>query len=75
MARCRYCDMEITWMKDGRKNIPVEGDGGEHKCEKYKSMRSSIRKMEPTELDPEILKQYQENMKKEMEKRKNKPKK
>ena len=62
-------------MKDGRKNIPVEGDGGEHKCEKYKSMRSSIRKMEPTDLDPEILKQYQENMKKEMEKRKNKPKK
>jgi len=63
VAHCRYCGKEITWLKDGRKNIPVEGDGGEHKCAEYEKSRSSIRKISPTEMDPEILKQYQENLK------------
>ncbi len=72
MSRCRYCDTEITWMKDGRKNIPVENDGAQHECKQYKNMRQSIRKMEPTDIEPDVLKQYQENMKKELEKRKKK---
>ncbi len=62
MARCRYCDKEITWLKEGRKNVPVENDGAKHDCENFKNARNSFRKIEPNELDPDLLKQYQENM-------------
>lgn len=62
MARCKYCNTEITWLKEGRKNIPVESDGAKHECEAYKSSRNSLRTMKPSDIDPEILKQYQENM-------------
>lgn len=60
MARCRYCGKEITWMKDGRKNVPVEHDGGVHKCEEAVNARKSFRKVEVTELDPELVKQYEQ---------------
>lgn len=63
MSRCRYCDTEITWLKEGRKNVPVESDGTQHQCEQFKKMRSSIRTIDPKDLDPEILKQYQDNLK------------
>ena len=43
MAHCRYCGKEITWLKDGRKSIPVEGDGAQHACEEYKKTRKSIK--------------------------------
>lgn len=74
MAFCKYCGKEITWLKDGRKNIPVENDGGEHKCEQFSNARNSFKKMTPDEIDPEILKQYQENMNKELAKKKKKDK-
>lgn len=59
MASCRYCGKEITWMKDGRKNVPVEGDGAVHRCENMINARNSFRKITPTEIDPELLKQYE----------------
>jgi len=62
MANCKYCGKEITWMKEGRKNVPVENDGVAHECENFKKARNSYRKMEPSEIDPDILKQYQEQM-------------
>ena len=64
MAFCKYCGKEIMWLKEGRKNVPVENDGGEHKCEQFSKMRNSIKKIQPNEVDPDILKQYQENLKK-----------
>ena len=72
MSRCRYCGTEITWMKEGRKNIPVESDGAQHECEQFNNMRKSTRKLAPTDIDPEVLKQYQENMNKELAKKKKK---
>lgn len=72
MARCRYCGKEITWMKDGRKNVPVEHDGGLHKCEEAVNARKSFRKVEVTELDPELVKQYEQAIN---DKAKNAPKK
>ena len=62
MAICKYCNEEIHWMKEGRKNVPVERDGGVHKCEQMTASLKSIKKMEPSEIDPEILKQYQASM-------------
>lgn len=62
MSKCRFCNIEITWLKEGRKNVPVESDGALHECDNFKKARDSYRKIEPTELDPDILKQYEENM-------------
>lgn len=62
MAKCRYCGKEVTWMKEGRKNVPVEHDGGVHKCDEMKNARASFRKINPTELDPELVKQYEQSI-------------
>ncbi len=70
MANCRYCGKEIIWMQEGRKKIPVENDGIKHECDEYKRTQSSARTLKPSEIDPEILKQYQENMKKATNKKK-----
>lgn len=48
--------------------MPVEDDGGIHECEQYKNVRRSAKKLTPNEIDPEILKQYQENMNKKLKK-------
>lgn len=66
MAKCKYCGKDITWMKDGRKNVPVEGDGSTHACEEYKRTRNSLREVNVSDIDPEILRQYQENINKKL---------
>ena len=68
MATCKYCGKNVTWLKEGRKNVPVEDDGGIHECEQYKNVRRSAKKLTPNEIDPEILKQYQEDMNKKLKK-------
>ena len=60
MASCRYCSKDITWMKEGRKNVPVEGDGTVHRCDAMIDAKNSFRKITPTEIDPELLKQYEQ---------------
>lgn len=62
MSRCKFCGKEIVWMKDGRKNVPVEVDGAKHECEQYKASRESIKKVNLNEIDPDILKQYQDQI-------------
>lgn len=69
MASCRYCGKEITWMKDGRKNVPVEHDGAVHKCEQMISARNSFRKVEVREVDPDLIKQYEQKINEEAKKR------
>ena len=62
MAKCKYCQTEVTWLKDGRKNVPVEGDGGIHKCEQMLKMRSSLKTIQPTSLSPEEIAKYEQAM-------------
>lgn len=68
MATCKYCGKNVTWVKEGRKNVPVEDDGGVHECDEYKNTRKSARTLNTSDIDPEILKQYQENMNKKLKK-------
>lgn len=70
MASCKYCGKEITWLKDGRKFTPVESDGGVHECDQYKNMRKSYREIDPKTLDPAIIKEYQDKLRREKEKSK-----
>ncbi len=60
MAQCKYCGKQISWMIDGRKKVPVENDGLTHECENYKNARKSIKKIDPSSIDPELLKQYEQ---------------
>ena len=70
MAKCRYCGKEVTWMKDGRKNVPVESDGATHMCENYLKAKSSFKEYSPQDIDPEVLKQYQDRMNETVKKKK-----
>lgn len=60
MARCRYCNKEITWMKEGRKNVPVEGDGTVHNCEEKKNALNTFKKMDRGSISPEEIAKYEE---------------
>ena len=64
MAKCKFCNTEIVWMQEGRKKIPVEVDGIKHECDEYKNSVRSARKVDLNEIDPEILKQYQDSINK-----------
>lgn len=50
------------WIKDGRKNMALNQDGTTHKCEEMKNARKSFKKLTPTDLDPEIIAQYEKQM-------------
>ncbi|MGB0452110.1 MAG: hypothetical protein ACPGJV_00230 [Bacteriovoracaceae bacterium] len=64
MANCRYCGKEIVWVLEGKKKVPLDMDGGKHQCEEFKNARNSFKKLTPTDIDPDILKQYQDSMNK-----------
>jgi len=59
MARCKFCNNEITWMKEGGRNRPINGDGGIHSCEEMKNSMKSIKSIPASEIDVDILKQYE----------------
>lgn len=64
MANCKFCGKKIVWLKEGRKNIPVEEDGTKHECEEFKNARDSARTVDVSTIDPEILKQYEQGINK-----------
>jgi hypothetical protein len=59
MAKCKFCNRDITWMKEGGRNRPIDGDGGIHSCEEMKKSMKTIKSLEKTEIDSDILKQYE----------------
>ncbi len=60
MAKCKFCNKEIVWMKDGRKNVPVEIDGAKHECEEFQKSRQSTKTFDRTTLSPEEIAKYEE---------------
>lgn len=62
MARCKFCQKEISWIKEGRKNVPIESDGTVHRCQEMINARNSFRKIERTSLSAEEIKKYEEAM-------------
>lgn len=64
MAFCKFCNKEITWLQEGRKKVPVESDGTTHRCEQFMNSTKSIKKVDVSEIDPEILKQYEQSINK-----------
>jgi hypothetical protein len=70
MAKCKYCSKDIVWMQEGRKKVPVEIDGIKHECDEFKNSVKSARSVEITDVDPDILAQYQANLKASLAKKK-----
>ncbi|PIK16357.1 hypothetical protein [Halobacteriovorax sp. JY17] len=60
MAKCKFCSKDISWLKEGRKFTPVEGDGTVHKCDEMMNSMKSIKSMERSSLSPEEIKKYEE---------------
>lgn len=59
MARCKFCGKNISWLKDGRKFIPLEDDGTTHDCEEKKKSMGSIKTMSGSSLTPEEIAAYE----------------
>ncbi len=72
MAQCKFCNKEITWMKEGRKNVPVETDGTVHKCDIFEKSRASTKTITPGSLSPEEIAKYEQAINDEAAKRKKK---
>lgn len=72
MANCRFCNKEITWTKEGRKNVPVESDGTVHDCEIFAKSRASTKNINPTTLSAEEIAKYENAINDEAQKRKKK---
>lgn len=68
MAKCKFCNREITWLREGRKNRPIDADGGIHSCDEMKKTMSSIKSMNLGEMDPEILKKYEQGINEKVKK-------
>jgi hypothetical protein len=64
VAQCKYCKKEITWIKEGRKNVPVESDGGIHECDEFKKTIKSIKKFDRGSLSPEEIAKYEQGINK-----------
>lgn len=59
MARCKFCGKNISWLKDGRKFIPLEDDGTTHDCEEKKNSMNSFKSMSTSSLTPEEIAAYE----------------
>lgn len=64
MPMCKFCGKEIFWVKEGRKNKPIEVDGGSHLCEEMKSSLGSIKTIKPNALSPEEIARYEKEINK-----------
>ena len=64
MSACKYCGKEISWLKDGRKYLPIESDGTTHECENFKNSRKSIKEVSINEISPEEIAKYEQNINK-----------
>ena len=62
MASCKFCNKEITWMKEGRKNVPVEFDGAVHRCDEMTTSLKSVKSIERGGLSEEEIKKYELGM-------------
>ncbi|MEE2742683.1 MAG: hypothetical protein VYD54_02180 [Bdellovibrionota bacterium] len=62
MAKCKYCQKEIAWIKEGRKNVPVEGDGSVHKCPERQKAMDSYKKLDRDSISKEEIERYEKAM-------------
>ncbi len=70
MAKCKFCGKEIFWMKEGKKNVPVEMDGAAHECKEWQDTVGSIRVLDKNSIDNDIIKQYEQQINQQKKRKK-----
>jgi len=60
MAKCKYCGNEIFWTKEGRKNVPCNMDGGQHKCDEMQKGIDSLKKFDRNNLSQDEISKYEQ---------------
>lgn len=68
MANCKFCGKEISWLKEKGKFTPIESDGSVHECEEFKNSRKTTKIMKATDLSPEEIAKYENNINKKHKK-------
>lgn len=59
MAKCKFCSREITWIREGRRSRPIDGDGGVHSCDEMKKSMKTIKSMGRDSLSAEDIAKYE----------------
>jgi hypothetical protein len=62
MAKCKFCNDDINWIKEGRKNQPINGDGTVHKCEQMINSMKSIKKLDRSSISNEDIARYEKQI-------------
>ena len=62
MPNCKFCGQEIMWVKEGRRNRPIDMEGNLHSCEQMQSSMKSIKTMDRNSLSPEEIAKYEQAM-------------
>lgn len=59
MAQCKFCGGEITWVKEGRRNMAVNPDTTSHKCEEMKRSMKTLKEIALGSLTTEEIARYE----------------
>ena len=68
MSNCKYCGKSISWFKEKNKYVPVELTGEIHECDEYKKSKKQVKKISVTDLTPEEIARYEQNINKKIKK-------
>ena len=66
VAKCKYCQKEITWVKEGRKNVPLEHDGGVHRCVERENAMKSYKRLEVNNVSSDEIAKYEQAINKKI---------
>ena len=62
MAICKFCNTEIMWVKEGRKNVPINTDASKHTCKEMQNSLNSYKQIERDNLSQEEIAKYEKAM-------------
>jgi hypothetical protein len=62
MPSCKFCNKEIFWMKDGRRNKPHNPDGTDHQCEERQATIESTKSLGRDSLSAEEIAKYEQRI-------------
>jgi len=60
MAKCKFCNKEIVWTKEGRKNVPINDDGSTHRCDEMKKTIDSTKSIIRSDLSQDEISKYEQ---------------
>lgn len=62
MAKCKFCQADVFWIKVEGRNCCTDSYGNPHRCEEMKKSLKSIKKLDRNSLSPEEIKRYENSI-------------